>query len=389
MITLMMKYRIITLVLIIGITACQQDVWPEDLKDKQALLNEKKAEIRSLESDVKKLKGEIEDLKPQKDKKRRLVSTKLIEKKDFQKFLNAQGSIIAENVVKVSSDMGGRLVNIYAKEGDYVKRGKLLARVDLESFEKQGAELEKSLELAKTAYERQKRLWDQNIGSEMQYLQAKNNKERLEKSLESVSYQSSRANVYAPMSGYIDREFMQTGEIAAPGMPILQILNSNKLKAVADLPEQYLGKIKKGDQVEMMIPALDKKISGRVSLLGRSIDPANRTFKTEVSIANKGGILKPNLLVEMLLNDYTQQDAIVVPLSLVQDEIGGRKFVFVSETGIDGPMAVKKYVTPGESYDAEVIILEGLTGNETLIVDGARNLVERELITIENSKEGV
>lgn len=386
----MMKYFTIILLILVGFASCQPDAaWPEDLAGKQALLSDKKTEVRALDVDIKKLKKEIEDLKPKKDKKRRLVSTQDIEKRDFQKFLNAQGNIVAENVVKVSSDMGGRLVNIYAKEGDYVRRGKLLAKVDLESFNKQGAELEKSLELAVTAYERQKRLWDQNIGSEMQYLQAKNNKERIEKSLESISYQSSRANVYAPMSGYVDREFMQKGEIAAPGMPILQILNSSKLKAVADLPERYLGKIKKGDRVELMIPALDEKISGKVSLIGRSIDPANRTFKTEVSVSNKSGILKPNLLVEMLINDYTENDAIVVPLSLVQDEIGGRKFIFVSETGVDGPMAVKKYVTPGESYDAEIIILEGLSGNETLILDGARNLVDNELITIDNSKEGV
>ena len=372
------------------LAGCQPNAsWPEDLEGKEALLSEKKTEVRTLNTDIKKLQKEIEDLKPPKEKKRRLVSTQEIEKKDFQRFLNAQGSIVAENVVKVSSDMGGRLVNIYAKEGDYVKRGKLLAKVDLESFDKQSAELEKSLELAKTAYEKQKRLWDQNIGSEMQYLQAKNNKERIEKSLESISYQSSRANVYAPMSGYIDMEFMQKGEIAAPGMPILQILNSSKLKAVADLPERYLGKIKKGDKVELMIPALDEKITGRVSLLGRSIDPANRTFKTEVAINNKSGILKPNLLVEMMINDYTEEEAIVVPLSLVQDEIGGRKFVYVSETGIDGQMAVKKYVTPGESYDGEIIILEGLKGNETLIIDGARNLIDKELITITNTKEGV
>lgn len=384
-----MKYIFTTLLILICFASCKPDQWPDDLEGKQALLRDKKAEVRSLDVDIKKLKNEIEDLKPKKDKKRRLVSTQDIEKRDFQKYLNAQGSIVAENVVKVSSDMGGRLVNIYAKEGDYVRKGKLLAKVDLESFDKQGAELEKSLELATTAYERQKRLWDQNIGSEMQYLQAKNNKERIEKSLESISYQSSRANVYAPMSGYIDREFMQKGETAAPGMPILQILNSSKLKAVADLPEQYLGKIKKGDKVELKIPAIDKKISGKVSLIGRSIDPANRTFKTEVSVSNKDGILKPNLLVEMLINDFTEKDAIVVPLSLVQDEIGGRKFIYVSETGVDGPMAVKKYVTPGESYDAEIIILEGLTGNETLITDGARNLVDQELITIDEPKEGV
>lgn len=387
----MMKYSFILLMLAtLLVSACQQTVeWPEDLEGKETLLTEKKKALRSLESEVKKLNKEIESLKPKKEKKRRLVTTKVIEKKDFQRFLNAQGSIVAEDMVKVSSDMGGRITNIYAKEGDYVRKGKLLAKIDLGSFDKQRAELEKSLELANTTYERQKRLWDQNIGSEMQFLQAKNNKERLEKSLETISYQSSRGNVYAPMSGYVDMEFMQTGETTAPGLPILQILNTAKLKAVADLPERYLGKIKKGDRVKLNIPAIEQDIEGRVSLIGRSIDPANRTFKTEVTVSNKSGILKPNLLVEMLINDYTEEAAIVVPIELVQDEIGGRKFVFVSETGVDGPKAVKKYVTPGESYNSEIIILEGLNGNETLILQGARNLVDNELIKIDQAKEDV
>ena len=382
----MMNYKLLfTLVILALLSSCQTDVWPEDLKGKQKLLSEKKAEIRTLEADVKKLKGEITELSPKKAKKKRLVSLKQVEKKEFTRFLNAQGTLVAENMVNVSSDVGGRLIRIYVKEGDYVKRGKLLAKVDLESFDKQKEELQKSLELATTTYERQKRLWDQNIGSEMQYLQAKNNKERLEKSLESIDYQSSRSNVYAPISGYIEREYMQQGEMAGPGMPILQILNSSKLKAVADLPERYLGQIKKGDKVTISIPTLDQKIDGRVSLIGRSIDPANRTFKTEVSVSNRSGNLKPNLLVEMMINDYKEENAIVVPTELVQDEIGGRKFVYVSETGVDGAKAVKKYITAGESYEGEIIILEGLNGNETLIMAGARSLVEGELITIDST----
>lgn len=385
-----MKIRqLLSLIILSLLFACQsQDAWPEDLEGKETLLRDKKSEIRTLESDISKLKKEIETLKPPKEKKKRLVTTEAIIKKDFQRYLNAQGTLVAEDMVNVSSDMGGRLVRIYVKEGQYVKKGKLIAKVDLESFDKQSEELEKSLELATTAYERQKRLWDQNIGSEMQYLQAKNNKERLEKSLESIAYQSSRANVYAPMSGYVEREYMQQGEIASPGMPIVQLLNSSKLKAVADLPERYLGKIKRGDQVTISIPTLEKEIAGSVSLLGRSIDPANRTFKTEVSVRNKEGILKPNLLIEMKINDYTEKDAIVVPMELIQDEIGGRKFLFVAETGVDGLKAVKKYVTPGESYESQIIILDGLTGNETLVLEGARNLIDGELIKVEKELNG-
>lgn len=381
-----MNKFILTIVSFSILVACQQNSgkWPEDLEGKQALMKTKKTELRSLEADIKKLDAEIEELKPQREKKRRLVTTEQIKKREFQKFFSAQGNIVSDDVVRVSSDVGGRLLGVYVKEGDYVRRGKLIAKVDLESIDKQKAELETSLQLATTVYERQKRLWDQNIGSEIQYLEAKSNKERLEKSLETLSYQASRSDVYAPISGIVDAEYLKGGEIAAPGMPIVQILNTAKVKVVADLPEIYLGKVKRGDYVDLFIPVLDENLKAKVSLVGRSIDPANRTFKTEVQLNNRDGKLKPNLLIEMRVNDYKEKEAIVLPIELVQDEIGGKKFVYVRETGIEGEMAVKKYVQIGESAGSEILITEGLVGNEDIIVEGARNLTDKELIIIEN-----
>ncbi|MEL6986825.1 MAG: efflux RND transporter periplasmic adaptor subunit, partial [Bacteroidota bacterium] len=305
-------------------------------------------------------------------------------KTDFNKYATIQGMISSDDVVMASSETGGRLTSMVVKEGQNVRRGQLIATVDMESVNKQIAEIEKSLELAKSVYERQDRLWKQNIGSEIQYLQAKNNKERLEKSLETVKFQLTKANVYAPISGVVDREFLMSGEMAGPGAPIVQILNTYNVKVVADVPENYLISTKRGQMVDVYFPALDEERRMRITLLGRSIDPSNRTFKIEMKASNKNGQLKPNLLAEVKINDLTEKDVIVVPLELVQQEVGGKNFIYTVGTSEDGQVANKVYVSMGESYDGNVIITEGLDETMEVIIDGARNLANGELLEIQN-----
>jgi len=214
--------------------------------------------------------------------------------------------------------------------------------------------LSKSLELAVELYERQSRLWKQNIGSEVQYLQAKNNKERIEKTMETMRFQKRKANVYSPISGFVDQEFLKLGDLAAPGMPIIQIINTSKVKVVANVPESYLGKVKKGEKV---------------------------TIK-EVELPNKGGVLKPNLLSLMLINDFSTTNSVVIPIDLVQQEVSGKQYVYTVANGKSGPMAKKIYIEIGENYEGEVVITNGLTGSETLITKGARNLSDGEFIEI-------
>jgi len=166
------------------------------------------------------------------------------------------------------------LTGVFAKEGDYVKRGKLIASVDMSPMEDQLKELKTSYSLANTIFERQERLWKQNIGSELQFLEAKSNKERLEQSISAMENTLKKKHIYAPISGFVDREFLNPGEIAGPGMPVVNILNTSKLKLVADVPENYLGTVNKGDIVEIYFPAIDLKTSAKVNMLGRSIDPS-------------------------------------------------------------------------------------------------------------------
>lgn len=301
-------------------------------------------------------------------------------RKDFIHFVDIQGAIVADDLVDVSAEVGGRITKLYVKDGDAVKAGQLIAELDMEAIDKQKAELLKALELASTVYERQKRLWEQNIGSELQYLEAKNGKERLEKSLETIDVQLSKSKVFAPSGGVVEREILQTGEMAAPGTPIVQLLNTQKLKVVVDIPENFLAAVRKGDEVQVQFPALGTEQVVRVTQLGRVIDPANRTFEVEAQVANPTGFLKPNLLAIMKIKDYSSEDQVVIPLKAVLQEVGGKKYVMVANASGDTWVAQKKYVTPGETFGGEVIIAEGLAGGESLVLEGARGLLDGERI---------
>jgi len=369
--------------------ACQQtarvEEVPTDLAGKKSSLKDKQKQFKKLEAEINALEADIIKMDPSIKKEATLVTIDTIQKSSFQRYATLQGNIIAEDLVNASSEIGGRILDIYVREGQSVSRGQLIAKIDLEVIQKQIAEIETSLDLANTVYERQKRLWDQNIGSEIQYLQAKNNKERLEKSLESIQFQLSKQNVYSPSSGVVEREVRQAGELTSSGGPIIQILNTNKVKVVVDAPESYLGIVKRGDYVDIKIPALEKEFKARISLLGRMIDPANRTFKIEVKLNNSSGIYKPNLAAEMLVKDLEIDDVLVVPINLVQQEVSGDKFVYV----IDDPNASelnsrKVYISTGENYEDNVIVEEGLSEGDLIIIKGARQISNKELISIQS-----
>ena len=381
-----MRYILTISILLFSLCACNKeanpkaDAIPKDLAGKKAYLKERKEELRVLNRKIAKVEAEIGELVPPSEKAKKLVATMPVPQKDFKRFVEIQAVVQSDDMVVASSETGGRILQLRVKEGQYVKKGQLIAKLDLEQIDKQVAELNKALELASDLYERQARLWKQNIGSEVQYLQVKNNKERLEKSIETINFQKTKSNVYAPISGVVEQEFLKAGELAGPGMPIVQILNTAKIKVVANVPETYLGKIKKGAMVDIKFPALNESTRAKVTQLGRTINPGNRTFEIEVAMTNKNGLLKPNLLALMLVNDLSVSDAVVIPIEVVQQEVSGKKYVFLKEDGPDGAIAKKVYVETGETYEGETMVTNGLQGGETLITEGGRGLTDGQLV---------
>jgi len=373
--------NILALALLIGFASCSTN-GGDDLESKKALLSEKKAELQALEQEINLLSKEIKDLEPVRKKPATPVEVLEINPKDFTRFVEVQGRVEADDFVNVSSEIGGRITSLLVEEGDYVRKGQLLATTDLETVEKQIAEIETQLELANSVYERQKRLWDQNIGSEIQYLEAKTRMEGLEKSLETLESQISKKNIYAPIGGYVDREFLQEGETASPGMPIIQILNTAEIKVTADIQENFLSAIEKGDSVTVRFPALNLSIDETVTQLGRTIDLNNRTFEIQIKTSSRSGQLKPNLLAVIRFKDFQAEDIISVPLDAIHEEVNGNKFVYIVNEESGRFTAKKSYVELGESNVNEVIIASGVRNGDRLITKGSKGISQGELVRI-------
>ncbi len=365
------------------LSSCQKEVAkePVTLEELKTALIAKKKDLGVLESEIKDLTDKVAVLDPSLQEKSKLVDTTVLLATDFTRYINIQGAVKADDPVNAVSDMGGRISRLYVKEGDFIKRGAILAKLDVSTIESQINEINSALSLAKDVYERQERLWNKKIGSEVQYLQAKNNVERLEKSLETIQLQITKSNVYAPISGTVDIVMTNQGEVASPGMPIAQLLNTNKLKITTDVPENYLKIIRKGMTVDLEFPSLDIETTGRISLLGRQIDPANRTLEVEIIPKKTSNLLKPNLLAKIRIKELSSKNVITMPLEYILQEVDGTEFVYVAESDEEGNhRAVKRYVSIGEAAEGSVVITEGLLSGESVIFKGSRNVSDGELI---------
>ena len=383
----MMKKLIPALLLFLFLGSCKKtDKKPETLEEFSAKLAELKQERSMLNKQIDQLTDKVAELDPSLQEKAKLVETNQVETSDFVRYIDIQGSVKADDPVNAVSDMGGRITDLKVKEGEYVKKGTIIAQIDVETIEKQISELETSLELAQDMYNRQERLWAQKIGSEVQYLQAKNNVERLEKSMETLKLQESKAFVYAPISGAVDLVMMKQGEVAAPGLPIVQILNTSKLKVTTDLPETYLKMVKQGMKVDLEFPSIEYITTGTISQLGRKIDPTNRTLELDITPRKSSSLLRPNLLAEIKIKEYQSKDVVTMPLEYILQEVDGTEFVYIAQQDTEGTLRAKKrYVTIGEAADGKVVITEGLTEGEVVIFKGSRNVSDGELLEISNS----
>jgi len=382
----MNKVLSVIIIIILFVISCKKEkttVLPDDLASLQTLIKEKKNEVLKLQNSIKKIQNKIDSIQPEL-KRKPVVDVLKVKKSKFAKFSEIQGTVQSDDVIKVSAEIPGRLVGVYVDDGDKVRKGQLIAKLDVSDISNKMEELKKSYELAQDVYERQKRLWDQNIGSEMQYLSAKNNKERLEKAIASIKHQLSKANIYAPAYGVIDSKRVEPGEIVSPGYPLMLILNTRKIKVIADAPESYLKSVKQGDIINIKFPAINYETKNKISRIGSTINPANRTFAIEVKMNNPKNMLKPNLLAILLINDLSLDDVIVIPSDLIQYEISGKPFVMIVK---EGNKATKQYVEIGEDYDGKTVINSGLNEGNTLITKGARSIVEGELVDTKMEQE--
>jgi len=303
-----------------------------------------------------------------KNKKSVLITTASARKANFEHFVEVTGSVVSKKNVVISAETGGRILEIPAIEGMRVQRGTILARIDSESIQRNIEELETSLDLATMLFEKQKRLWDQEIGTEVQFLEAKNRKEGLERNLASLKTQLDKTVIRAPFTGTIESVDVRLGELVQPGMPMFQFVGESDLFIEADVSESYVGVLSKGDSVQISFPSIGESLKTRVSSVGAIINPNNRTFKVEVFLPNMK-MVKPNMLTVMKIKDYENDDSVIVPNHLILSDNKG-DYVYIVQDGV----AKKTYVKRGKTFNDNAEILEGLQGNETLVDKGFREV---------------
>jgi membrane fusion protein (multidrug efflux system) len=298
----------------------------------------------------------------------------------FEHYIDVQGSVDARENVNVSARVSGVITSIFVKEGQQVSQGQTLAQVDDQVLRANMAELRTQMELSNTLYEKQKNLWSQKIGSEVQYLNAKNQKEGLERKIATLQDQQSQTRIIAPISGTVDAVIAKVGDNAAPGTPAFRVVNANNLKINANVAEAYAGLLKTGDAVVISFPDINREIRSNISFASRTIDPLSRTIKIEVPLKPDAG-LRPNMIAHIRIVDYTAKNAVVIPVSVIQ-YTSGKPYVMVAQTANGKLVAQRKTIELGRTYNDRAEIKTGLGKGDKIITTGFQGLNDNDLIKL-------
>lgn len=313
-----------------------------------------------------------------------LVESIELEKEIFNHFVSFQGSIETDKNVVIYPEIPGLLKKIHVKEGQQVTEGTLLAEISDGGLIDQLDQLKLQLKLAKTTYNRQKRLWNQKIGSEIQFLQAKTNYLSLQKSVSQMNDQVTKTKITAPFDGIIDHIIADSGSNLSPGMtPILRVVNLDQMKVAAEIPEMHLPNIQKNTSAIVSVPVLGIQFNEVVANVGNFINPNNRSFRVEISINNENGALKPNMTAEIKVNDYKNPEAILVPIKDILENQNGESYVYlleVSDEANDIYKVVRTFVKLGKTSDNKIEIIEGLEAGDKIVEEGIRLIKDQQLV---------
>lgn len=338
-------------------------------------------EYEKLVAELAKLDKAIAELDP--NKKNPLVKTITVKDTLFNHYIEIQGNVETKENIVISPEFSGILTQVFVKAGQKVSKGQVLARIDDGGMSAQLAQAETQLALAKTTFERQKNLWDQKIGSEIQFLQAKTSLESQQKVVSQIKSQLNKTNVVAPFSGTIDEVITEKGKVVSPGMELFRIVNLSNMYVSANVPENYISQLKLGANVDVYLNALGKSYSGKVRQVGNYINPNNRTFNIEIALPNPDNLLRPNQVAVLKIEDYKNPNALLLPENILQETADGSKVIYtVGNIGKENTAKVtQKKVEIGYTSGAFVEIKSGLETGETVVTDGAKSL--KDGITVE------
>jgi membrane fusion protein (multidrug efflux system) len=339
---------------------------------KEDKLKELKQEKAKLDAEITKLEKETSKGDSVKEKKTVVIST--VQDTVFEHYIDIQGSVDARENVNVSSRVPGVVTAIYVREGQSVSKGATLAQVDDQIMRANMAELRTQLDLANTLFQKQQNLWNQKIGSEVQYLNAKNQKESLERKIATMQDQMGQAKIISPINGTVDAVIIKLGDNAAPGAPAFRVVNNSNLRVVANVAEAYAGKVKTGDEVILNFPDADKQLRTKISFAARVIDPLSRTIKVEVPLPADPA-WRPNMVAQIKIIDYRAPKVVVIPVNVIQYSMG-KHYVIVENKGV----AKRREIEMGHTYNDKAEIKSGLQPGDKIVTVGYQGLNDNDLI---------
>lgn len=319
-----------------------------------------------------------------------LVTTFKAEAEKFNHYLELQGDVMTKQNVLIYPELAGTLYRVYVKEGQKVRKGQVLAAIDDGGLSSSLAQMRTQAELAKTTFERQKRLWEQNIGSEIQYLQAKTQYEAQTSAVKQMESQVGKSTIRAPFSGIIDDVIKDQGTVVSPGpgSEVFRIVNLSDMYVEVQVPEAHLANVTKGKDVEVFLPVLGSTIHTKVRQTGNFINPGNRAFNVEIPVPNKEGTIKPNLTAVAKINDYTKEDAILIPQSVVSENAKGDQYVYLTKQNkSEKELTAKRVIIElGLTQGDYVEVVSGLSVGDNIIVEGARSVRDNQKVRVSNTE---
>ena len=348
----------------------------------------KKAELSSAQSEINSKIAELDAALAKMDVTNRfvLVETRKVKDTIFKHYVELPGDVETDQNIIIYPEYSGVLEDVLVQEGDEVQQGQILARIDEGGLGSQLAQMQAQATLAKTTFERQQRLWEQQIGSEIQFLEAKTNYEALQNSVDQLKSQLEKTVVRAPFSGTIDEIFTDQGEVVAPGQSrLFRLINLSNMYISAAVPESYLGQVERGSGVMVEIAATGIEFKSEVLQVGSFINPNNRTFEIKVAVPDDTAQVKPNQIATVKINDYTSQNAVIIPESIVQQNAAGENIAFVVEPTTDSTgVARRRVIETGYTYNERIEVVEGIEPGEIIIIEGARNVRDGEEVKIQD-----
>ena len=346
------------------------------------------AKKKEIEAEQLKLVTQIEQLNAQIEvldtvKKLSLITTFITKEEVFNHFLELQGNVTTKENLVISPEYSGVLTSVYIKEGQRVRKGQKLAKIDDGGMSQQLAQLEIQANLAKTTFERQERLWNQKIGSEIQFLQAKSNYEAQQMAVNQMKSQLAKTVVTAPFSGTIETVISNQGSVVSPGVQLFRIVNLSNMYIETDVPEKHLTNVRKNKNVIVNFPVLNKTINSKIRQASNFINPANRTFKIEVAIPNKDNDIKPNLTAKLKINDYTNPSAILIPQSIISENANGEQYVYIANDRNGKKATTQRVIIKTGKTQGDVIeVLNGLESGVEIIQEGARSVKDGQTVEV-------